>query len=158
MCTNGNNIKPTGTPRRDKHTSAVDVLDQGGIGYLIEPSVYGNNLYNRGYRGYILLPRVYTICIYLGNILYVYTLHMCRHVSWCTYLDVVLGKRIAAVSLVDYLSHADHVVVVVENRHAQYQIGRVARHVIDFPVEPRVLCNKREKNKTVKNLNEILTI
>lgn len=55
------------------------------------------------------------------------------------YLDVVLGKRIAAVSLVDYLGHADHVVVVVADWHAQYQIGRVARHVVDLSVEPRVL-------------------
>lgn len=45
----------------------------------------------------------------------------------------------AAVGLVDYLSHSDHVVVVVADRHAQYQIGRVARHVIDFPVKPWVL-------------------
>lgn len=56
-----------------------------------------------------------------------------------TYFDVVLGKRIAAISLVDYLSHADHVVVVVTDWHAQYQIGLVARHVVDFPIEPRVL-------------------
>jgi len=63
---------------------------------------------------------------------------------WCTrdgrtHLDVALGERIAAVSLVDDLSHADHVVVVVEDRHAQYRVGRVPRHVIDLPVEPRVL-------------------
>lgn len=51
----------------------------------------------------------------------------------------MLGKRVAAVGLVDYLSHSDHFVVVVANRYAQYQIGRVARHVIDFPVEPWVL-------------------
>lgn len=51
----------------------------------------------------------------------------------------MLGKRIAAVGLVDYLRYTDHVVVVVADRHAQYQIGRVAGHVIDFPVEPRVL-------------------
>lgn len=56
-----------------------------------------------------------------------------------TCLDVVLGKRVAAVGLVNYLSHSDHFVVVVADRHAQYQIGRVASHVIDFPVEPRVL-------------------
>lgn len=60
-----------------------------------------------------------------------------------TYLDVVLGKWIAAVSLVDYLGHADHVVVVVADRHAQYQIGRVARHVVDLSVEPRVLYEYR---------------
>lgn len=61
--------------------------------------------------------------------------------SWYYYtcLDVVLGERVAAVGLVDYLSHSDHFVVVVADRHAQYQIGRVARHVIDFPVKPRVL-------------------
>lgn len=58
-----------------------------------------------------------------------------------TYLNVVLGKRIAAVSLVDYLSHSDHVVVVVADRHAQYQIGGVTGHVVDFPVKPWVLEN-----------------
>jgi len=60
----------------------------------------------------------------------------------------VLGKRIAAVSLVDYLSHSDHVVIVAADRHAQYQIGRIAGHVIDFPVEARVLQNNT-KHRTI---------
>lgn len=78
-------------------------------------------------------PSSFVLNYYNNNIKYVLFMY------YYTCLHVVLGKRVAAVGLVDYLGHSDHVVVVVADRHAQYQIGRVTSHVINFPVEPRVL-------------------
>lgn len=53
--------------------------------------------------------------------------------------DVVLRKFLRLVDFVDDLSDADHFALVVAYRHAEYQIGLVARLIIDFAVESGIL-------------------
>lgn len=52
---------------------------------------------------------------------------------------IVLGELFGLVDFVYYLSDAYYFAFVIKNRHTQYQISFVARFVVDFAVETRVL-------------------
>ena len=61
------------------------------------------------------------------------------------HLDVVVGELVTAVRLVDYLRDADHVALVITDRHREDQGSLVAGAHVDRAVEARVL-ETREVN------------